>query len=97
MRISLRVVLAAAVTAALGTGATLWATAAGAAHTAAAPTITLLYGTAPDYLDPQEGYTTQSAEATWVSYLGLYGYAHKSAAVASAGIRLPPAAPLLWA
>ena len=37
MRISLRVVLAAAVTAALGTGATLWATAAGAAHTAGGP------------------------------------------------------------
>jgi peptide/nickel transport system substrate-binding protein len=88
VRISLRVVLAAAVTAALGTGATLWATAAGAAHTAAAPTITLLYGTAPDYLDPQEGYTTQSAEATWVSYLGLYGYAHKSGA---AGGNLIPA------
>ena len=35
-------------------------------------------GTAPDFLDPQEGYTTQSAEATWISYLGLYTYAHKS-------------------
>jgi len=33
-------------------------------------------GTAPDFLDPQEGYTTQSAEATWISYLGLYTYAH---------------------
>jgi peptide/nickel transport system substrate-binding protein len=40
--------------------------------------VTLLMGTAPDYLDPQIGYTTQSAEATWISYLGLYGYAHKS-------------------
>ena len=35
-------------------------------------------GTAPDFLDPQEGYTTQSAEATWISYLGLYTYAHKN-------------------
>jgi peptide/nickel transport system substrate-binding protein len=40
--------------------------------------VTLLMGTAPDFLDPQEGYTTQSAEATWISYLGLYTYAHKS-------------------
>ena len=78
MRISLRVVLAAAVTAALGTGATLWATAAGAAHTAAAPTITELFGTAPDYLDPQHTYSTQGEEAEWVSYLGLYTYAHKN-------------------
>jgi peptide/nickel transport system substrate-binding protein len=38
----------------------------------------VLFGTAPDYLDPSEGYTTQSAEATWLSYLGLYTYAHKS-------------------
>jgi peptide/nickel transport system substrate-binding protein len=35
-------------------------------------------GTAPDFLDPQEGYTTQSAEATWISYLGLYTYAHSN-------------------
>jgi peptide/nickel transport system substrate-binding protein len=41
-------------------------------------TVTVLMGTAPDFLDPQEGYTTQSAEATWLSYLGLYTYAHKS-------------------
>src|SRR3954470_4942270 len=40
--------------------------------------ITLLMGTAPDYLDPQEAYTTQAVEATWISYLGLYTYAHKS-------------------
>jgi peptide/nickel transport system substrate-binding protein len=35
-------------------------------------------GTAPDSLDPQFGYTTQSAEATWISYLGLLTYAHSS-------------------
>ena len=40
-------------------------------------TVTVLMGTAPDYLDPQEGYTTQSAEATWISYTPLYTYAHK--------------------
>ena len=38
--------------------------------------VTVLMGTAPDYLDPQLGYTTQSAEATWISYTGLYTYAH---------------------
>jgi peptide/nickel transport system substrate-binding protein len=43
-------------------------------------TVTALMGTAPDYLDPQLGYTTQSAEATWISYLGLYTYAHKNGA-----------------
>jgi peptide/nickel transport system substrate-binding protein len=42
--------------------------------------VTVLMGTAPDFLDPQEGYTTQSAQATWISYLGLYTYAHKNGA-----------------
>lgn len=51
-------------------------------------TVTLLQGTAPDYLDPQLGYTTQSAQATWNSYLGLYTYAHKTGA---AGSELIPA------
>ncbi len=41
-------------------------------------TVKVLMGTAPDYLDPQEGYTTQSAEATWLAYTPLYTYAHKS-------------------
>jgi peptide/nickel transport system substrate-binding protein len=72
---------------ALGTAATLWATAAGAAHTAAAPTVTIVYGTAPDYLDPQKTYTTQGGEATWVSYLGLYTYAHKTGS--AGGIVIP--------
>jgi peptide/nickel transport system substrate-binding protein len=39
-------------------------------------TVTVLEGNAPDYLDPQQGITTQSAEATWNAYLGLYSYAH---------------------
>ena len=86
MRLSLRTLLGVAITAALGTGAALWATTAGAAHSAAAPTITVLYGTAPDYLDPQEGYTTQSAEANWISHLGLYSYAHKAGAAGGAVI-----------
>ena len=39
-------------------------------------TITLAVGTAPDSLDPQFGYTTQAAEADWISYTGLTTYAH---------------------
>jgi peptide/nickel transport system substrate-binding protein len=42
--------------------------------------VTVLMGTAPDYLDPQLAYTTQAAEAHWISYLGLYTYAHKNGA-----------------
>jgi len=38
----------------------------------------VLMGTAPDYLDPQRAYTTQAAEAHWISYIGLYTYAHKA-------------------
>jgi peptide/nickel transport system substrate-binding protein len=86
LRNSLRAALAAAVVVALG--ATLWATAAGAAKTAAAaPTVTELYGTAPDFLDPQETYTTQGEEAAWVSYLGLYTYAHATGA--AGGVTIP--------
>jgi len=39
---------------------------------------TVLMGTAPDFLDPQLGYTTQSAEATWISYTPLLTYRHAS-------------------
>ncbi|WP_157592630.1 ABC transporter substrate-binding protein [Solirubrobacter soli] len=53
-------------------------TASGSTATKEGGTVTVLMGTAPDFLDPQEGYTTQSAEATWISYLGLYTYAHKN-------------------
>jgi peptide/nickel transport system substrate-binding protein len=52
-------------------------TASGSTATKNGGKVTVLMGTAPDFLDPQEGYTTQSAEATWISYLGLYTYAHK--------------------
>src|SRR5207248_11137571 len=41
-------------------------------------TITLVMGTAPDSLDPQFGYTTQSAEPDWLTYTGLLTYAHAS-------------------
>ncbi|MCW2967705.1 MAG: extracellular solute-binding protein family 5 [Solirubrobacteraceae bacterium] len=40
--------------------------------------ITILMGTAPDYLDPSEGYTTQAAEADWITYTGLLTYKHAS-------------------
>ncbi|HEY1457053.1 MAG TPA: ABC transporter substrate-binding protein, partial [Solirubrobacteraceae bacterium] len=50
--------------------------------------LTLLMGSAPDSLDPQNGISTQSAEATWVSYLGLLTYAHENG---SAGGKVIPA------
>ena len=93
MRKSLRVLLGAIVTVAVGTAGTLWATSAGAAHSAAAPTVTIVYGTAPDYLDPQKTYTTQGGEANWVSYLGLYTYAHKTGT--AGGVVIPALATAL--
>jgi peptide/nickel transport system substrate-binding protein len=42
-------------------------------------TATVLIGTAPDYLDPQEEYTTQGAEADWISYTPLITYKHENA------------------
>jgi peptide/nickel transport system substrate-binding protein len=41
-------------------------------------TINYLFGTAPDSLDPQFGYTTQAAEPDWLSYTGLITYKHAS-------------------
>ncbi len=41
-------------------------------------TVTLLMGTPPQSLDPGMDYTTQGAESTWISYLGLYTYAHQN-------------------
>ena len=38
--------------------------------------ITALLGTAPDYLDPSEGYTTQAAETDWIVYTPLLTYKH---------------------
>ena len=43
-------------------------------------TVNILSGTAPDYLDPQLGYTTQSAEAAWIVYTGLLTYRHADGA-----------------
>lgn len=39
-------------------------------------TVTVLMGTAPDFLDPQLGYTTQAAEPDWISYTPLLTYQH---------------------
>jgi peptide/nickel transport system substrate-binding protein len=39
-------------------------------------TVQLVMGTFPDSLDPQFGYTTQAAEADWISYTGLTTYKH---------------------
>jgi peptide/nickel transport system substrate-binding protein len=50
-------------------------------------TATVLMGTAPDFLDPGQGYTTQSAEATWITYVGLLTYKH---AAGQAGTQLIP-------
>ena len=41
-------------------------------------TVTWLLGTFPDYLDPNESYTTQGAEVHWVIYTGLLTYKHAS-------------------
>src|SRR5689334_20901790 len=41
-------------------------------------TATVLMGTAPDYLDPQLGYTTQSAEPGWITYTPLVTYRHEN-------------------
>jgi peptide/nickel transport system substrate-binding protein len=50
-------------------------------------TVQLVMGTFPDSLDPQFGYTTQSAEATWISYTGLTTYKHVNG---TAGANLIP-------
>jgi peptide/nickel transport system substrate-binding protein len=49
--------------------------------------ITVLMGTAPDSLDPGLGATTQSYEATWITYTGLVTYARASG---EAGTKLIP-------
>ena len=41
-------------------------------------TVSVLMGTAPDFLDPQEGYTTQAAEPDWITYTPLLTYQHAS-------------------
>jgi peptide/nickel transport system substrate-binding protein len=50
-------------------------------------TVTLVYGTAPQSLDPGLDYTTQGAEILWVTYTGLTSYAHANGL---AGTKLIP-------
>jgi peptide/nickel transport system substrate-binding protein len=50
-------------------------------------TATVLMGTPPDSLDPALGATTQSYEATWITYTGLVTYTHASG---EAGTKLIP-------
>jgi peptide/nickel transport system substrate-binding protein len=57
------------------------------ASSKSAGTVTVLMGTAPDSLDPALGATTQSYEATWITYTGLVTYAH---AAGEAGTKLIP-------
>jgi peptide/nickel transport system substrate-binding protein len=50
-------------------------------------TAKVLMGTAPDFLHPQLGYTTQAAEADWITYTPLLTYRH---ATGNAGTQLIP-------
>jgi peptide/nickel transport system substrate-binding protein len=50
-------------------------------------TATVEMSTPPDYLDPQLGFTTESAEADWISYTPLLTYRHKNG---SSGTELIP-------
>ena len=52
-----------------------------------AGTVTILMGGAPQSLDPGMDYTTQGAEALWVTYTGLTTYRH---AAGVAGAQLIP-------
>jgi peptide/nickel transport system substrate-binding protein len=49
-------------------------------------TLQVSYGTAPDSLDPDYGYTTQEQEADWLVYLPMLTYAHKSGLAGTAVI-----------
>ncbi len=53
-------------------------------------TVQMVMGTFPDSLDPQRGYSTQAAEADWISYTGLVTYKHTSGI---AGATLIPGSP----
>jgi len=73
----------------LGLALTVGVSACGSSSTSSTGggTATVLMGTAPDSLDPGLGATTQSYEATWITYTGLVTYAHASG---EAGTKLIP-------
>ena len=81
----------AAIAAAIAATATARAT---KAHAAAAGTINMVEGTAPQSLDPGLDYTTQGSEVNWEVYTGLTTYARKpgiasTSLIAGLGTSLP--------
>ena len=59
---------------------------------------TVAMATPPDYLDPQLSYTTEGAEADWISYTPLLTYRHKSGSdgtelIPGLALRLPRISP----
>jgi ABC-type transport system substrate-binding protein len=88
---NVRIIVALAVVAGLAIVAVAYASSGSSSSTsasaAAAKTVNVVYGTAPDFLDPGEAYTTQGAEADWVAYTPLYTYAHKNGA--AGGVVIP--------
>ena len=59
----------------------------GSASSAKSGTLTVLFGTAPDSLDPGMMYTTQGLEADQTAYVPLLAYAHKVGA--AGGVLIP--------
>jgi peptide/nickel transport system substrate-binding protein len=81
-------VLKAAIAGSLAIALVLGVAACGSSSTSSGGgTATVLMGTPPDSLDPGLGATTQSYEATWITYTGLVTYAH---AEGEAGTKLIP-------
>ncbi|MGI8802150.1 MAG: ABC transporter substrate-binding protein [Solirubrobacteraceae bacterium] len=75
---SLVALVAAGGLAACGSSSSTTSSGTGGATSAGGGTVTVAEGTAPDFLDPGLGYTTQAANADWLAYTGLYTYAHKA-------------------
>jgi len=71
-------VVAALVVAACGSSKKSTSTSSGPAK--AGGTVSETMGTAPDYLDPNESYTSQGWEPAYVVYTPLLTYAHASGA-----------------
>jgi peptide/nickel transport system substrate-binding protein len=74
--LSLLALMLAATLAACGGGGNDNESASSGGPTGEGGSITILMGTAPDFLDPQLGYTTQSAEPDWIIYTPLLTYRH---------------------
>jgi peptide/nickel transport system substrate-binding protein len=74
-----RVLLLGCVTAIAGLGLAACGSSSSSGGGTNGGTATVLMGTAPDYLDPSEEYTTQGAEPNWISYTPLVTYRHENA------------------